>query len=142
MSKKGRQKPPDGEIRQSQILTSFGPGSMVDLPKHSIIIGGLNHWKFGTERIPVVEPRLEQFLQQRLNLASVSLFEPPASSQEITGPRTGIRSFQFPNWFVAQVDEIISGAGGKRYRTRPLVRKHRLIGGKYLVLWKLSFLPF
>lgn len=132
MSKKGRQKPPDGEIRQSQILTSFGPGSMVDLPKHSIIIGGLNHWKFGTERIPVVEPRLEQFLQQRLNLSTVSLFEPPASSQDITGPRTGIRSFQFPNWFVAQVDETISGAGGKLYRTRPLVPKRRLIGDKYL----------
>ncbi|MEO0987905.1 MAG: DUF1998 domain-containing protein [Cyanobacteria bacterium J06639_14] len=131
MSQKGRQKPPDGEIRQSQIITSFGPGSMVDLPNHSIIIGGLNHWKFGTERIPVVEPRLEQFLQQRLGLPHVSLFEPPASSQDVTGPQTGIRSFQFPNWFVAQVDETIE-ISGKTYRTRPLVPKRQLIGGKYL----------
>jgi hypothetical protein len=27
---------PHGQIRQSQLITSFGPGSMVDLPNHSV----------------------------------------------------------------------------------------------------------
>jgi hypothetical protein len=34
-------RPPSGEIRQSQILSTFGPGAMVDLPDYSVLIGGL-----------------------------------------------------------------------------------------------------
>ena len=134
MSKKTRHVPPEGEIRQSQILSSFGPGSMVDLPNHSIIMGGLNHWKFGNERSPIVEPRLEQFLQQKLGVSKVALFEPPASTQDPTAPRTGIQSFMFPGWFVAQIDSSFQGPSKKTYRTRPLVpwRTISPLGGKYL----------
>lgn len=134
MSNPNRQVPPAGEIRQSQILSSFGPGSMVDLPNHSIIMGGLNHWKFGPERTPIVEPRLEQFLQQKLGMSKIALFEPPASDQDPTGPRTGIQSFMFPGWFVAQVDRSFEGPSGKNYRTRPLVPWSLIspLGGKYL----------
>ena len=31
---------PQGEIRQSQLVTTFGPGSMMDLPNHSVLIAG------------------------------------------------------------------------------------------------------
>ena len=134
MSKKTRQVPPEGEIRQSQILSSFGPGSMVDLPNHSIIMGGLNHWKFGNEPTPIVEPRLEQFLQQKLGVSKIALYEPPANNQDPTAPRTGIQSFMFPGWFVAQVDSSFQSPSGKIYRTRPLVpwRTISPLGGKYL----------
>jgi hypothetical protein len=27
-----------GEMRQSQLVTTFGPGSMVDLPNYSVLI--------------------------------------------------------------------------------------------------------
>ena len=50
-----QKRPPDGEIRQSQLLSSFGPGSMVDLPEASVLIGGLNYWKFDRERREIVE---------------------------------------------------------------------------------------
>ena len=134
MSKQIRRIPPEGEIRQSQVLSSFGPGSMVDLPNHSIIMGGLNHWKFGSDRTPIVEPRLEQFLQQKLGIGKISLFEPPTSDQDPTAPRTGIQSFMFPGWFVAQIDSSFQSKSGKIYRTRPLVpwRTISPLGGKYL----------
>ena len=32
--------PPTGELRQSQLLTTFGPGSMVDLPNHAVLNRG------------------------------------------------------------------------------------------------------
>ncbi|MCX6630297.1 MAG: hypothetical protein NTW28_21985 [Candidatus Solibacter sp.] len=35
-------KRPQGEIRQSQIITTFGPGSMTDLPTRSVLISGLD----------------------------------------------------------------------------------------------------
>ena len=33
-----------GEIRQSQLITTYGPGARVDLPKQSVVIGGLESW--------------------------------------------------------------------------------------------------
>ena len=51
-------KKPQGEIRQSQLVTTFGPGSMVDLPNHSVLISGLDFWLPGGDSIS--EPRLSQ----------------------------------------------------------------------------------
>ncbi|MCF3609718.1 hypothetical protein L2E81_25190 [Planktothrix agardhii 1033] len=36
---------PDGELRQSQLLNTFGPGALVDLPTRSVVIAGLSYWK-------------------------------------------------------------------------------------------------
>ena len=44
MNRKGVAKP-HGQIRQSQIITTFGPGAMLDLPKHSVLVAGLDHWR-------------------------------------------------------------------------------------------------
>ena len=46
---------PHGQIRQSQVVTTFGPDSMVDLPKSSVIIAGLEYWDKGEQ---ILEPRL------------------------------------------------------------------------------------
>lgn len=35
---------PNGQIRQSQIVTTFEPDAMVDWPDHAVIVGGLDHW--------------------------------------------------------------------------------------------------
>ena len=48
---------PNGQIRQSQIVTTFGPGAMVDLPDHAVIIGGLDHWN-GRINHRITEDRL------------------------------------------------------------------------------------
>ena len=65
MSKRGaKHVPPTGELRQSQLLTTFGPGSMVDLPNQAVLIGGLDHWQFA-ERKRIYEDRLERRLRDR-----------------------------------------------------------------------------
>ena len=33
-----------GEVRPSQVLTSFGIGSLVDLPNMSVMVMGLDDW--------------------------------------------------------------------------------------------------
>ena len=33
-----------GDVRPSQVITTFGPGAMVDLPTRSVLIGGLERW--------------------------------------------------------------------------------------------------
>ena len=65
MSRKPGTKPP-GQIRQSQIITTFGPGAMVDLPKQSVLVGGLDHWSKGGEEI--VETRLTNKLATALQV--------------------------------------------------------------------------
>jgi Domain of unknown function (DUF1998) len=131
--KQGKQQPPAGEIRQSQILSTFGPGSMMDLPEQSIIVGGLNHWKLNPDDSPLNEPRLVESIKRKLGLHQVKLYTPPARNPNVTGPRTGINNFLFPGWFVAQVDQE-SLHNGKVYRTRPLLPWKAIAptGGQYL----------
>jgi hypothetical protein len=45
MKKAKKKLTPLAEIRQSQLLSTYGPGAMVDLPDHSVVIGGLTYWK-------------------------------------------------------------------------------------------------
>mgnify|MGYP001287378598 CR=1 FL=1 len=33
-----------GDIRPSQVITTFGPGAIVDLEELSIIVGGIDDW--------------------------------------------------------------------------------------------------
>ncbi|MCP9808692.1 DUF1998 domain-containing protein [Cyanobium sp. HWJ4-Hawea] len=122
-------------MRHSQLITTYGPGAMVDLPDHSVVIGGLNLWSYGADQTPedVDEPRLLTKLRQTLKVPTLKLQKPPVQD---TGPGGsnrggGIRSPQFPNWFVAQLDQT-EVCEGRRYRTRPLVEGRRLEKGKYL----------
>lgn len=122
MSHPSKQRPPDSELRQSQLLTTFGPGSMVDLPDRSVIIAGLTYWKGETHYIR--EERLRAKVIQALNLennSEIQLRTPPIQSEDPQAPKSGVDAFVFPTWFLAQVDETYTAANGKTYRTRPLV---------------------
>ena len=130
MSTQGKRSP-SGEIRQSQILSTFGPGSMVDLPNQSVLIGGLNHWQ-GYRNQLIHEERLAARVCEMLEVANITMYAPPATEQDPSVPRTGITAFTFPTWFVAQVEETWTAPSGKDYRTRPLLSWGRLVNGKYL----------
>jgi len=65
-------------LRQSQVLTTFGPGAMVDLPDRAVLIEGLQGWRFAGGREEVQEPRLVSKLREKLQLPSVRLVKPPA----------------------------------------------------------------
>jgi len=116
-----------GEIRQSQLVTTFGPGSMVDLPKYSVLIGGLDFWSAGGQSIS--ESRLSQKLARILAVPSVELKSPPPADEDPTAPLTGITGFQFPEWFITQDLEERSRQG---VRSRLLVHRKALTKGKYI----------
>ena len=117
---------PHGQIRQSQILSTFGPGAMVDLPNHAVLIGGLEHWT--TEGLkPVYEERLISKLQTLLELPNVKLYSPPIDLQDPHGPKTGITAWLFPEWFVGQYEEL----WGEQFRSRPLLHREALVKGQF-----------
>jgi hypothetical protein len=107
-----------GEIRQSQLITTYGPGAMVDLPKHSVVIGGLESW-VGADTV-IHERRLADKVASLLKLPRIELRVPPPLLESEDAPPAGIGVYLFPEWFVAQVP-------GKR---RPLVNIGRLEKGK------------
>src|SRR5947207_1594695 len=58
---------PEGQLRQSQLVTTFGPGAMVDLVDRAVVIGGLEHWGYGkTGYVALDDPRLRRSLIPRL----------------------------------------------------------------------------
>ncbi|GAB4153989.1 MAG: DUF1998 domain-containing protein [Cyanobacteria bacterium J069] len=130
MSSNGQRKiRPSGELRQSQLLTTFGPGAMVDLPQQSVVISGLTYWK--GDRQPIREDRLRYKAWKSLGLKEgqeLNLYTPPQQSNETQGLITGVDAFVFPTWFLAQVDKTIE-INGKIYRTRPLVPWSAVKGG-------------
>jgi hypothetical protein len=100
-------------VRLSQIVTTFGPGSMIDLPKTSIMISGLNHWNNGDGGARIMEPRLAAKVAEVLNRGNVELRSPPIYDEEDHYP-TLIRAYRFPNWFVAQGDADGRHSSSKR----------------------------
>jgi hypothetical protein len=114
-----------GSLRRGQVVTSFGPGATIDLPEHSVVIGGLDWWK-GWDRDRIVEPRLEEKVAHVLGVPHIKLYAPPAESQDPHGPMYGIPVDEFPHWFVADVEQRRGQA-----RSRPLVHSRSLDGKKY-----------
>lgn len=114
---------PVGQLRQSQVVTTFGPGAMVDLPDYSAIIGGLDTWK-GYQDRPITEERLAQKVKSLLKLDDIRFYAPPPDKDDPTAPITGITAWLFPEWFVAQFEIREAGV-----RSRPLVHRTDLDKG-------------
>ena len=125
-------KKPQGEIRMSQVITTFGPGAMVDLPNHSVLVAGLDSWSQGRDEI--IEPRLTQKLAQILDVPSLRLFSPPPEQDDPTAPSTGIDVFQFPEWFITQ--DVDAGGQHAATRSRMLIHRKALTRGKFVDLNK------
>jgi hypothetical protein len=128
-------KKPHGEVRQSQLITTFGPGALLDLPKYSVIVGGLDTWSPGEE---IVEPRLTQKVREILGDPDVRLTAPPIALSDFEHANAGIRVYQFPEWFVAR-SESSSG----EVKRRAMVHRKGLVNGRFLTPEgkKLSVVP-
>ena len=91
------------QIRSSQLITTFGPGAMVDLPEDAVIIAGIDQWRYNrNQALPTVsEPRLQAKLQAILGVENLCLRRPPASVED-RGFIPDITAFRFPEWFIVQ----------------------------------------
>jgi hypothetical protein len=117
-------------LRQSQVVTTFGPGSLVDLPRKSVIIGGLDDWRMAG-RVRIREPRLEAKLRILLNVPALELYAPPAYDEEAAlqgAPTSFVAARVFPRWYITQ--EPVAGGGGP-FRRRRLVGEDALTSGQY-----------
>jgi hypothetical protein len=112
--------------RLSQVVSTFGPGAMVDLPTRSVVIGGLELWdmrggSFTTIPEPRLTMRLEQLLKSQGRLGdtkSLSLRTPPVTDGRPGQLPVGIAAPVFPAWFLCEhVDSTtVAGRPGRRRR--------------------------
>ena len=81
----------DNQLRSSQLITTYGPGAMVELTDSSIIVGGLEGWKYPEDQACLVsEPRLAAKVTKVLRPHStrknaILLKSPPPPADEHRG---------------------------------------------------------
>ena len=117
MSRKGH-----GQVRQSQVITTYGPGALIDLPRHAAIVGGLDTWPNPGSLDEIMEPRLARKLGAMTGVPSPRLYAPPPEPSEPWAPARGIGAWRFPEWFVAQE----TGGDDRPERSRRLVHRKAL----------------
>jgi hypothetical protein len=116
------------QVRSGQLVTTFGPGAMIDFPRDSVIVAGLDHWRYRDVAAAVVdEPRLLEKLRRVLDQPDLTLRRPPACSDDPREMGPCIKGWRFPVWFIVQRNE--TGRGG--IRRRRLVHLDRLHNGRY-----------
>lgn len=104
-----------GEVRPSQTLTTFGIGSLVDLPNLSVIVMGLDDWPnaYASE---IGEERLLRSAQSILG-PQVTRFLTPPRGPESQGSQTnwfdearqiGVPVAPFPRWMVCSRCRLVA----------------------------------
>ena len=90
-----------GELRPSQLIFTFGIGSLVDLPNMSALVMGLDDWdtRYCKE---IEEERLVAAVQKRLGAQMNRLYLPPIKldgmERDPTAPAVGVPVVPFPRW--------------------------------------------
>ena len=117
-----------GQIRRSQVITTYGPGSLIDLPRDSAIMAGVDGWVFPLEQLD--EPRLQRLLSRMTDVAQPDLFVPPTPDPTEFWKKSpkGIDAYRFPEWFVVQD----SGFAGGQQPSSAKPRSRRLVHRKAL----------
>ena len=115
--------PADGQIRRSQVITTWGPGALLDLPRDSAIVGGLDEWP-RTNRERIEEPRLAAKLQGLLRGRVPEFYAPPANHGAPWEQSEHIKAWRFPAWCV--VTDRAAGTDPSSKRSRRLVKRRAL----------------
>jgi hypothetical protein len=109
-----------GQVRRSQVITTWGPGSLLDLPRYAVIVGGLDTWPGVSLLEEIDEPRLTRKLEVMTGVSAPRLYAPPPDTNDPQEEKRGIGAWRFPEWFVVQED---LGAGGSSPSRRLVHRK-------------------
>ena len=117
------------QLRSSQVVMTYGPGAMVDLPDSSVIVSGLDNWRYDVNRIPTIqEPRLVAKAARLLAIPTLTLRPPPPAPEKDYGFNPDITAWRFPEWFIVQRPPAVTAQG---YRRRRLVHLNSLDKEKY-----------
>lgn len=104
------------------MITTWGPGALLDLPRYAVIVGGLDTWPPTKNLEEIHEPRLARKLSEMTQIQAPRLFAPPADSNDPRQSKQGIGIWRFPEWFVVQEPP----RSEERERSRRMVHRKAL----------------
>jgi hypothetical protein len=84
-----------GEVRPSQLLWTYGPGALIDLPNKSVVTLGIDRWERETCEL-IIESRLLASVKARLGAQVAHLRLPPVDPGN--GGLIGVPVKPFPRW--------------------------------------------
>lgn len=95
-------KTPVGEVRPSQLLWTYGPGALIDLPSLSVLTLGIDQWEKDRCQ-PVQEARLLAAVRKVLGAQVENLRMPPFQKNELADvwsaeANIGVPVKPFPRW--------------------------------------------
>lgn len=124
--------PSAGKLRASQVVTSYGPGSMIDLPDDSVIVAGLEEWRYDNSRLSdhrIEERRLLAKLKLALAVDRLEMRRPPRAREREDEFQARVGTWRFPEWFLVQ--KVVQGPSFDK--ARRLVRANELDGSKFIL---------
>jgi hypothetical protein len=120
----GREKPRVGELRPSQILTTFGIGSIVDLPHISVMVMGLEDWPNSDYR-EITEERLLASVRNTLGGQVNALRSPPiVPDTDRANPfeeqsYLGVPVAPFPRWMLCPRCRRLAPLSSNQFKLKP-----------------------
>ena len=120
----GREKPRVGELRPSQILTTFGIGSIVDLPHISVMVMGLEDWPNSDYR-EITEERLLASVRSTLGGQVNALRSPPiVPDTDRSNPfeeqsYIGVPVAPFPRWMLCPRCRRLAPLSSNQFKLKP-----------------------
>ena len=109
-----------GGVRPSQMIHTYGPGSVIDLPRLSVILAGIDTWDINyTERI--LEPRLVGAVRAIPGCNQVAEFRTPPWEEETANAfdqwaRIGVPVYPFPRWLRCTRCDLLSTVDRRLFR--------------------------
>jgi len=120
---KGLKKYAVGEVRPSQLLLTYGVGSIIDLPHISTLVMGLDDWDT-THALEINEERLLHAVQTALGPQVKQLLSPPISEERPHTPfdsaaRVGVPVGVFPRWMICPHCHLLAPVDAGYFELKP-----------------------
>ena len=109
-----------GGVRPSQMIHTYGPGAVMDLPQLSVVLAGIDRWETEyTER--VLEPRLIGAVRKVPGCHGVVEFRTPPWQEETGSPfdewaRIGVPVHPFPRWLRCTQCDLLAPIDRRRFQ--------------------------
>lgn len=109
-----------GGVRPSQMIHTYGPGAVMDLPQLSVVLAGIDRWDIDqTER--VLEPRLIGAVRAVPGCQRVIEFRMPPWQEETASPfdewaRVGVPVHPFPRWLRCTQCDLLAPVDRRRFQ--------------------------
>jgi hypothetical protein len=112
-----------GEVRPTQLLWTYGPGALIDMPSLSVVTQGIDRWDL--DRCPpITEARLLAAVKKALGSQVESLRMPPHVETDYTDrfsaeARVGVPVRPFPRWLRCVKCGMLAEFDSRLFVTKP-----------------------